>query len=192
MTTATALPARRTACTGPCAGLCTEDGFAAAYREHRPRMLARARALVGDAALAEDAVQDAFLRAWTACGSFDPAASPPMISWLMTITRNVVIDLVRAQAARPRTAHSPVDAGIEPAEPRSAVDDALLRSVLVDALATVSDEHRDVVVQTLVHDRSYADVAAELGVPVGTVKSRVFYALRGLRGVLEPPAMLLA
>ena len=67
----------------------------------------------------------------------------------------------------------------------SATDTATLRSVLLDALAQVSEEHRDIVVKTVVHDRSYADVAAELDVPVGTVKSRVHYALRGMRGMLD-------
>lgn len=186
MTTATARPTQRTTCTGPCAGLCTEAGFAAAYREHRPRLLVRARAVLGDAESAEDAVQEVFMRAWAACASFDPASGPPLVGWLTTITRNVAIDQTRTRAARPRVANSTVEPLAEPADRRTAMDSALLRTVLVDALATVSDEHRAIVVQTVIHDRTYADVAAELGVPVGTVKSRVFYALRGIRGALEP------
>jgi RNA polymerase sigma-70 factor (ECF subfamily) len=55
-------------------------------------------------------------------------------------------------------------------------------------LARVSVDHRTVVLRAVVADRSYADVAAELGVPVGTVKSRVFHALRGLRGALSTAA----
>lgn len=188
MTTATR---RRTACPRPCAGLCTEAGFAAAYTEHRSRLLSRARVVLGDHEQAEDAVQEAFLRAWSACGSFDPAGGPPLISWLTTISRNVVIDHARARASRPRSAGSS-ETLAEPTERRSPIDTALLRGVLVDALAGISDEHRSIVLKTVVHDRTYADVATELGVPVGTVKSRVFYALRGLRGVLDPPALLLA
>lgn len=184
------LPRRTTPCPGPCAGLCTDTGFAAAYREHRPRLIGKALAMLGDPGLAEDAVQDAFMRAWAACPSFDPGSGPPLVSWLLTITRNIVIDGVRARAARPQTA--PADSVAEPADNRVAVDAVVLRSVLVDALATVSAEHRDVVLQTVVRDRSHADVAAELGVPIGTVKSRVFYALRGMRGALNQPEALSA
>jgi len=173
----------RKPCTGRCAGLCTEAGFAEAYSEHRPRLLARARAVVGDAQHAEDAVQEAFMRAWSACSSFDPDG-PPLAAWLLTITRNVAVDHERARAVRPRPLRVPMDA-VEQAEQSSGTDAVVLRSVLVDALATVSDEHRTIVLKTVVHDRSYADVAAELGVPVGTVKSRVFYALRGMRGALD-------
>lgn len=184
-------PTRGTRCPGPCAGLCTESGFASAYTEHRPRLLGRARTVIGDAELAEDAVQEVFLRAWRACASFDPDAGPPLISWLVTIARNVVIDHARARAVRPRTSH-PIDQATEPADRRTDIDDAILRSVLVDAMATVSDEHRAIVLKAVLRDRSYAEVAAELGVPVGTVKSRVFYALRGMRGALEPSELLSA
>ncbi|MGH3565628.1 MAG: RNA polymerase sigma factor [Pseudonocardia sp.] len=183
-------PPLRAACPGPCAGLCSEHGFAAAYREHRARLLGRAWSMLGDAELAEDAVQEAFVRAWRACASFDPASGPPLVTWLYMITRNVVIDMTRARAVRPQLSRTdPVDV-VEQAVPGSAIDSALLRMVLLDALAGASDEHRGVVLRTVVHDRSYADVAAELDVPVGTVKSRVFYALRGMRGRLERPDLL--
>lgn len=176
----------RTACAGPCAGLCTDEGFAAAHREHRPRLLNRAAAMLGDHELAEDAVQEVFVRAWGACASFDPAGGPPLVAWLTTITRNVVIDFARARAVRPRLQHSaPADSDAAPEGAGSTpMDRALNRMLLLDALAEVSAEHRGIVLRTVVHDRSYADVAAELGVPVGTVKSRVFYALRDIRGHL--------
>lgn len=189
MTTATARPTRRplrAGCAGPCAGLCSEDGFAAAHREHRSRLLGRARAMLGDPELAQDAVQEAFVRAWAACASFDPSSGPPLVSWLLAITRNVVIDLARSRAVRPRLPWAAPDAAAEePTGTTSPIDSALLRMLLLDALSEVSDDHRGVVLRAVVHDRSYADVAAELGLPVGTVKSRVFYALRGMRGKLD-------
>ena len=64
----------------PCAGLCTESGFAAAYAAHRPRLLAKAMSVVADRQHAEDAVQDAFLRAWSKCSSFNPDG-PPLAAW---------------------------------------------------------------------------------------------------------------
>lgn len=186
-TTTTARTAPTTSTAATCAGLCTEAGFAAVYREHSDTMLRRAHRRLGDREQAEDAVQETFVRAWRACASFRGGhGGPPIIAWLSTILGNVVIDMIRARAVRPQLAWD------EPTEPADAatspIDGAELRMDLLDALAGVSEDHRSVVLSTVVHDRPYADVAAELGVPVGTVKSRVFYALRGMRGALEVAA----
>ena len=68
----------------------------------------------------------------------------------------------------------------------SAEELLLLRDELVDALADLGPTHRSVIVETLLRDRPHAEVAAELGIPSGTVRSRVHYALRSLRKRLEP------
>src|SRR4051794_8895982 len=83
-----------------CAGLCTEDGLGAAYAAHHRHLLARARRIVVDPGLAEEAVQEAFTRAWRACASFDPAGGP-LLHWLLTITANVSKDLVKMRLRRP-------------------------------------------------------------------------------------------
>jgi RNA polymerase sigma-70 factor (ECF subfamily) len=174
----------RPACDRPCAGLCRPDGLAAAHRAHRSWLFARCRAVLGDRGAAEEAVQETFLRAWTACRSFDPAAGPSLATWLGTIARHVAVDALRARAVRPRL----VAAAGEPQERADAadpVDVALARMVLLDALAGVSPEHRGVVLLAVVRDRPYADVAAALDIPVGTVKSRVHHALRGMRRGLD-------
>jgi RNA polymerase sigma-70 factor (ECF subfamily) len=170
-------------CDRPCAGLCRPDAFAAAHRAHRPWLLVRCRGLLGDVGAAEDAVQETFLRAFTACGSFDPAAGPTLATWLGTIARNVAVDALRARAVRPRLAAE----GDDPQErvDPGAIDAALQRMVLLDALSRVSPEHRGVVLLAVVRDRPYADVAAALDIPVGTVKSRVHHALRGMRRNLD-------
>ncbi len=173
----------RPLCDRPCAGLCRTDGFAAAHRANRGWLLARARALLGDPGTAEDAVQETFLRAWAACRTFDPAAGPTLATWLGTIGRNVAVDMLRARAVRPRLAPEVDDATEQAGAPSvdGAVDTALQRMVLLDALSQVSPEHRGVVLLAVVRDRPYADVAAALDIPVGTVKSRVHHALRGMR-----------
>ena len=176
----------RTPCDRPCAGLCSESGFAAAFAAHRPRLMAKAMAVVTDRQHAEDAVQEAFLRAWSKCSTFDPDG-PPLAAWLTTITRNVAIDQERARAVRPRLVREQPP-GFERVDVRPGPDAVVAREELVAALSRVSADHRTVVLRTVVADRSYADVAAELGVPLGTVKSRVFHALRGLRGALSTAA----
>jgi RNA polymerase sigma-70 factor (ECF subfamily) len=165
--------------------LCRAEGFAAAHRANRPWLLARARMLLGDAGAAEDAVQETFLRAWAACRTFDPSAGPTLATWLGTIGRNVAVDMLRARAVRPRLAAEPDDAAEPAATDDGAVDTALQRMVLLDALSRVSPEHRGVVLLAVVRDRPYADVAAALDIPVGTVKSRVHHALRGMRRTLD-------
>ncbi|MGQ0576050.1 MAG: RNA polymerase sigma factor [Pseudonocardia sp.] len=185
-TARTTRPAPGDTIAAPCANLCTDAGFAAAFREHRARLVGIAQRRLGDREHAEDAVQETFVRAWRACGSFRGDEGPPLAAWLSVILRNVLVDMIRARAARPQTAWDgdPVDA----ADAASPIDAAVLRMDLLDALATVSEDHRGIVLRTVVHDRPYADVADELGVPVGTVKSRVYYALRGMRGALEAAA----
>ena len=182
----------RPLCDHPCAGLCRPEGFAAAHRANRAWLLARARALLGDPGAAEDAVQETFLRAWAACRTFDPSAGPTLATWLGTIGRNVAVDMLRARSVRPRLAAEADDATEQAnttASVDGAVDTALQRMVLLDALSQVSPEHRGVVLLAVVRDRPYADVAAALDIPVGTVKSRVHHALRGMRRSLGHPSL---
>ena len=175
---------RRGPCDRPCAGLCRPDGFAAAHRAHRSWLLSRCRTLLGDPGAAEDAVQETFLRAWAACHTFDPAAGPSLATWIGTIARNVAVDALRARAVRPRLA-ADAEQPQERADETASVDAALQRMVLLDALSDVSPDHRGVVLLAVLRDRPYADVAAALDIPVGTVKSRVHHALRGMRRTLD-------
>ena len=170
-----------------CAQLCTEEGLAAAYAAHGPRALARARRIVVDPHLAEEVVQEAFTRAWRGCATFDPSGGP-VASWLVAITANVAIDMVRARVRRPPVvAVEPRDEAADDSVPTDLV---LLRAELRDALAQISEDHRRAVLETIVLDRPYADVAGELGINVGTLRTRVYYALRRLRGVLADQTRL--
>jgi RNA polymerase sigma-70 factor (ECF subfamily) len=183
-----ALISQRPACDHACARLCHPDGFATAHRAHRSWLLNRCHVLLGDRGAAEDAVQETFLRAWAACGCFDPSAGPSLAAWLATIARHVALDVLRARAARPRPAtdaESDADTRTTPA----AVDAVLQRILLLDALAGISPEHRTVVLLAVMRDRPYSDVAATLDIPVGTVKSRVHHALRGMRRNLDRTAL---
>jgi RNA polymerase sigma-70 factor (ECF subfamily) len=149
-----------------------------AYAAHAAELYGFAVRSLGDSGLAEEAVQETFLRAWRAGERFDPQIGS-LRTWLFAILRNVVIDLGRARAARPTVS----DAGIEPAvEP---FDEALLGWQIEEAMRQIGEQHRRVLIETYYRGRPYAEVAEELGVPEGTVKSRVYYGLRALRIVLE-------
>src|SRR4051794_33943469 len=116
-----------------CAGLCTDDGLAAAYAAYHRRLLARARRIVVDPGLAEETVQEAFTRAWRACESFNPAGGP-LVHWLLTITSNIAKDLVKARLRRPPLAPAtPVESAGGPGI--GEIDRVVLRAQLRTALA---------------------------------------------------------
>lgn len=149
-----------------------------AYAAHAAELYGFAVRSLADPGLAEEAVQETFLRAWRAGERFDPEIGS-LRTWLFAILRNVVIDLGRARAVRPRVAEGGVEPSVEP------FDEALLAWQIEEAMRRIGDDHRRVLVETYYRGRPYAEVAEELGVPEGTVKSRVYYGLRALRVVLE-------
>ena len=149
-----------------------------AYAAHSGELYGFAVRSLGDSGLAEEAVQETFVRAWRAGDRFDPKIGS-LRTWLFAILRNVVIDLGRARAVRPPVAKEGIEPSTEPLE------DALLAWQVEEAMRRIGDEHRRVIVETYYRGRPYSEVAEELGVPEGTIKSRVYYGLRALRVALE-------
>jgi RNA polymerase sigma-70 factor (ECF subfamily) len=158
------------------------EWVSAAYAAHGPELYRFALRSLGDSGLAEEAVQNTYLRAWRNADRFDDDLGS-LRTWLFAIIRNVIIDVARARRVRPAPA-TEADA-IEIGEPDHDIDRMLLAWQVEEALLRLSDEHRTVLVETYYRSRPHAAVAAELGVPVGTIKSRVYYALRQLRLALE-------
>lgn len=162
----------------PPGALTRERDVREAYAAYAGELYGFARRSLGDAGLAEEAVQETFLRAWRAGERFDPELGS-LRTWLFAILRNVVIDLSRARAARPGVAEGGVEPSVEPLE------EALLAWQVEEAMRRIGEQHRQILVETYYRGRPYAEVAAELGVPEGTVKSRVYYGLRALKVALE-------
>lgn len=163
----------------PPGALTRERDVREAYAAHAGELYGFARRSLGDGGLAEEAVQETFLRAWRAGGRFDPEVGS-LRTWLFAILRNVVIDLSRARAVRPPVAgEGAVEPSVEPLE------EALLAWQVEEAMRRIGQQHRQVLLETYYRGRPYAEVAAELGVPEGTVKSRVYYGLRALKVALE-------
>ncbi len=162
----------------PLGALSRERDVREAYAAHAGELYGFAMRSLGDAGLAEEAVQETFLRAWRAGERFDPELGS-LRTWLFAILRNVVIDLSRARSNRP----IPVEGGVEPAV--DPLEEALLAWQVEEAMRRIGEQHRRVLVEAYYRGRPYAEVAAELGVPEGTVKSRVYYGLRALKVALE-------
>jgi len=165
----------------------TEEGIRAAYRQHGGVLLHHAEQSLHDRGLAEEAVQETFVRAWRHAHRYDPALAS-LRTWLFAILRNVVIDMACARSIRPSLSTEPDRLDAHGTAVHDDTDAVLTTWEVTEALDRLSEEHRRAIVETHLRSRSYTDVAAELGVPVGTVRSRVFYGLRALRAVLEERA----
>ena len=156
----------------------------AAYAAHGAELYRFALRQLGDGGAAQDVVQEVFLRAWRAADSYDPELAS-LRTWLFAIARNVVVDEARRFAVRPWQ-RDLTDGSDLPPQAAAADQDALVDTwVVEEALRRIGEEHRTAIVQTHLRGRPHAEVAAELGIPVGTLRSRVFYGLKALRLAME-------
>ncbi|GAB2931763.1 MULTISPECIES: sigma-70 family RNA polymerase sigma factor [unclassified Streptomyces] len=163
-------------------GIPDEELMRALYREHAGPLLAYVLRLVaGDRQRAEDVVQETLIRAWKNAGRLGRATGS-VRPWLVTVARRIVIDNHRSRQARPREVDpSPLE--VIPAEDE--IDKALWLMTLSDALEDLTPAHREALVETYFKGRTVNEAAEVLGVPSGTVRSRVFYALRSMKLALE-------
>lgn len=154
----------------------------ALYRECAPMLNLYARRLTsGDSHRAEEAVQEAFSRAWGNPHVFDPSRGSAR-AWLVTVVRNILID----ESRTPRIRRTDDDSALaEHPAPLDEIDRMLTATLLEDALASLAEPHRLVIVRCYYGGTPLKDLAAELGVPLGTAKSRLFYGLRALRAALQ-------
>jgi RNA polymerase sigma-70 factor (ECF subfamily) len=136
--------------------------------------------LTGDRAAADDVVQETLLRAWRTPRILeqDPATTR---SWMFTVARNLVIDDARSAHHRREIAVAET-----PDVVTADATDALFEAILIEeALATLSVDHRTVIVRAYYGGLPINEIATELDIPPGTVKSRLHYGLRALRLALQ-------
>jgi RNA polymerase sigma factor (sigma-70 family) len=159
----------------------------ALYQQYRePLMTFVVRLTAGNRQQAEDVVQETMLRAWRQARKLD-LGEPSLMPWLTTVARRVVIDDHRRQQARPAEMTGTELADIPAADETAAAD---RRLVLTEAIRALSPRHREVLNETILRDRTVNQAAEVLGIPVGTVKSRLYYALRALKVVLDERGVL--
>ena len=161
----------------------TDEEFVRALREKFGRRLfAFVVRLTGDTNWAEDIVQVTLIRAWRSRGKLINDGETAC-GWLFTVARRVFIDECRARSLRPvRLTGDDIGARREADED---VDRLVSSLAVAQALASLSVAQRQAIVECFYRGRSVAEAAEVLGVPPGTVKSRLFYGLRALRKVME-------
>jgi RNA polymerase sigma-70 factor (ECF subfamily) len=159
------------------------DAYAGLVRAHQDVAFRTALLITQNAADAEEAAQEAFVKAWRALGRF--RAGAPLRPWLLTIVANEARNRRRSagrraalalRAAEPERAHASAEAAALASESRTA---------LLDALGRMRPDDRLVLGCRYLLELSEAETAAALGVPAGTVKSRTARALARLRGEVE-------
>ena len=133
-----------------------------------------------DRASADDIVQETFIRAWRHLPQLS-ADDRPVRPWLFRVARNLLIDANRAARARPSTVQEPTGE----VETDSGLEEILDRELVSAALQHLSPAHQTVLVETFYRGGTMATVARELGIPHGTARSRLHYALDAMRKQLE-------
>jgi RNA polymerase sigma factor (sigma-70 family) len=155
------------------------DAVRAVYKTYGPLVFGVAFQTIGDRSLAEEATQEAFVRAWKAAATFDPGRS--LAPWLATIVRRVAIDIHRREARRP---HVSLDFVVEHPEAEMSVDRAVEVWDVREAVAALPPDEREVVSLQHGNGLTHVEIAERLRVPLGTVKSRSFRAHRRLAAAL--------
>jgi RNA polymerase sigma-70 factor, ECF subfamily len=151
------------------------------YSRHAGALYSYVQRFCPDRASADDIVQETFIRAWRHLPQLS-ADDRPIRPWLFRVARNLLTDADRATRSRPVTVQAE---HAEDARDDSGLDQVLDRQLVSDALERLSPAHRMVLVETFYHGGTLAAVARQLGIPHGTARSRLHYALHALRQQLQ-------
>lgn len=156
------------------------DSFEALVRAYTPKVYAHAFRFFGDGPSAEDASQEVFVKVFRSLSEFDGRSS--FSTWLYRVTRNVCLDALRSGKRRPMPV-DPLD--VNPIGVADPANEATMNVAVEQALAALPPEDRDALSAVSVFGLSYDEASVALGVPSGTVKSRVFRARRSLAHALD-------
>ena len=154
----------------------------ALYRTYSGELYGFALNCLGDRGLAEELVQDVFTRVWRHADTYDDTRAS-FRTWLYGIARNAVIDFKRRRAVRPALAVQPAE--LDEGVGEESIERALLGWQVASALERLTPEHRQVIQLAHFQGLRLREIAEQTGLPLGTVKSRISYALHGLRLALE-------
>ena len=155
------------------------------YNRHAHSVFSLARYMLRDTTLAEEATQDIFVNLWLKASSYNPQRGKPK-AWFMSIAHHRIIDLIRARKRHVQSTnevphelldlHPSAGPGTEELAYRN-----LAREMVIKALAVLPSEQRQVIVLAYFEGYSQSEIAAKLGQPLGTVKTRVRLGMQKLR-----------
>jgi RNA polymerase sigma-70 factor, ECF subfamily len=157
--------------------------FAELYDRYGRLAYGLARRILRDAALAEDAVQDAFLSVWRSASRFSSERAPARV-WIMTFVHRRAVDLVRKHERR-RTEPLAPDHEQEDDGAEEAVWLRMERERVQEAMRQLSDQQREAIELAYFGGFTQSELAEELGQPLGTIKSRMLSGLARLRELLD-------
>lgn len=170
-------------------GLADDDEQAAAafVRRFQDRVFGLAVSITHDAGLAQDVSQEAFVRAWRAAEAYDRERAS-VLTWLLTITRNLAIDVVRARRSTP-TDGAVLEEMISATTHAPSTEDEALRRAEADAavaqVRALPTEQARAVVLAVIGGRTAVEISEHEGIPLGTAKTRIRTGLRRVRQAME-------
>jgi RNA polymerase sigma-70 factor (ECF subfamily) len=150
------------------------------YRRYEGRLYGLGLQRLGNQGLAEELVQETFVRLWQRAHRYDPDKGT-VSAFLFGIARNIVVDLWRRRSSRP---FELVAAADEPAS-GDVAEDVVEALTIRDALQALTPAHRQVLELFYGQDLKQSEIAELLGLPIGTVKSQIYYALRTFKLALQ-------
>jgi len=159
------------------------DAFAELFRRHAGRIRAFLMKSGAQAGEADETAQEVFVSVWRRAASFDPAKASAA-TWLFAIARNRRIDLIRRRARPEPDPNDPLFTPDPPAPAERVLSDQSRDAAVRGALAELPDAQRAIVGMAFYDGLTHAEIAAELDLPLGTVKSRLRLAFGRLRGAL--------
>jgi RNA polymerase sigma-70 factor (ECF subfamily) len=160
-----------------------QRALAELYDRLAPLAYGLALRVTGDARLAQDAVQDAFVRTWQNASRFDPDKGRAR-AWILRIARNAAIDLLRAEDALRRAeqrAREAAPSALAPPRPDDAVASARAGEAVRSALDRLPQEQRRMIEIAYFEGLSHSEIATREGIPLGTVKTRIRDGVTRLR-----------
>ena len=166
------------------------DALSTLYDRYGRLLYSVAYHLVGDRNLAEEIALDVFRRVWEKADTYR-AERASVRTWLTSMTRNRAIDMLRREGVRPEhTSIRWADLTVEPHadghSPETAVSHQLQKQTVHHALAQLPQEQQDVLFLAFFGGYSHSQIADELDLPVGTVKTRIRLGMQKLRHILQP------